>query len=422
MNIFPPSISKWSEAGSDSPRLQRIAWLWRGLALLGTVQLGFLFLSAAPPSAQKVQNGRIPPFLEEFKRNTQPGTRSRNVTFPSALGSVKGVLARPDTSEQLPAILLIHDEAGLTDWMKQNASELSTFGYDVLALDLAEHVPGATAKRQGFREDEPLLAKLSAAVRWLRRQPDVMPERIGVVGWSWGGGQALALAASVPLQACVLCYGPVSAEAGVLAGLRRTPVLSIFAAGDDASVQSVRAFRQALISNQIPNKIIVHDQVAPGFMGPPGSKAYVEKAAEDTWVELYEFLGKYVEDADLNLPVRPAPSHRKSMAGIADIMRSVNNPTGVRGALLRALAQKPESAQAWRQVRADAVLLVEATRLLADLRPPKGAQAGWQKRVAEFQELGVGIATAATRQDYAVARRGVEELSKRCAACHKNHR
>jgi len=343
------------------------------------------------------------------------------VTFSSALGAVNGFLARPDTKEQLPAVLLIHDEAGLSEWMKQNSRELSSIGYVVLAVDLAREIPAAASERKAFREDERVLAKLSAALRWLRRQNDVMPDRIGVVGWSWGAGQALALAASARVQACVICYGPVSADPGIVGALHSTPVLHI-AAEADAKQSTVLDFRRALARHNVPHKIAVFPAASAGFMGPVASTAYVEKASEDAWVEMYEFLGKYVEDADVNQPLQQKTPAKKSAATIADIMRAANNPTGLRGALARSLGKEPADSQEWKQVRADAALLAEAAGLLQGLKPARGPHGSWQERVQTYRQTALGIVSAADRRDYSVARRELEKLGNQCAGCHKKHR
>jgi carboxymethylenebutenolidase len=411
MNIFPPSISRSNDSARCCRRLR--ALLGVGLLGVGLLALGWTALGGAQTEKKK-----LPPFLDEFNQNNQPSTVSRRVTISSALGPVKGYLARPDTKEQLPAVLLIHDQAGLSKWMEQNTRELSSIGYVVLAVDLTQELPAAAADRSEFREDERALTKLIAALRWLRRQSDVVPDRIGVVGWSWGAGQALALASSARVQACVLCHGPVSAEASILAGLHGTPVLYIVP-GDDANQAHARAFRDGLGRHNIPHKIAVFPRVSAGFMGPPGTNGYVESAAEDAWVEMYEFLGKYVEDADLN-QLRPA-SPKRSVAAIADIMRAANSPTGLRGALIRSLAKEPEDTRAWKQVRAEAALLAEAVALLEKLKPPKGPHS-WQEQVHAFQQTALRIVSAADQHDFAAARRRLEQLGNQCAGCHKSHR
>jgi dienelactone hydrolase len=103
--------------------------------------------------------------------------------------------------------------------------------------------------------DELTLARLSAAVRWLRRRADILPNRMGVVGWSWGGEQALALAASTPFQACVICDGDVTDDPPIIAGLRGTAVLGVFAGNERIPQKGLPAFQKALSDSQIVYRI-----------------------------------------------------------------------------------------------------------------------------------------------------------------------
>jgi len=370
-------------------------------------------ISAAPAQDPA---GKLPPFLKDFLVKDPP-ILTKAVKITSAVGPVVGYVARPDTQEKLPGILLIHDQDGLTDWMKLNAREISSIGYVALAVDLRHRV---TAKPTADQEEK-ILAELSAAVRWLRKKPDVFPERIGVVGWSWGGGQALALASATPLQACVICDGPLSFDAALLAGLRDTAVLGIFSAPDTARAKELGAFRHDLEDARIPHKFHLFPGTKVHFMGPPTRKEYVEEHAEQAWFEIYEFLGKHVEDAGLSKEQKVL-GKGKSLATIADIMRAVNQPTGVRGVLIEALKEKPADEQQWKQVRANAVLLAEAGHWLETMKPNKGSETDWRNKASLYQKTASRIVAAADDRDYETARLALQELGNQCSACHKRHR
>jgi dienelactone hydrolase len=415
MSTFPRSTSKWNDApcGVDRPgtRTARINLAAR-CAVVGATMVWAL---APVGRAQNPTGGlkKLVPFLEEFKSRKEPATLTSDVSIATALGRVTGLLARPSTEEKLPAILLLHGEAGLTPWMKQNAMELSSIGYVVLALDLRHRVQ--TVPQEAVLQDEKTLAEASAAVRWLRRRPDVLPEQLGVAGWSWGGGLALALASATPLQACVVCDRGVAPDPAMLAGLRGTAVLGIFTASEE---KVVPAFRKALQEARLPHKIFTFPAVRSGFMGPPADKHYSESEAEQAWFEIYEFLGKYVEDAAPSVPAAAATP----IATIADIMRAVNQPTGVRGALIEALKKNPTSKDDWDRIHAQAALLAEAGDLLSRLKPHKGTHAHWREHTRTYQRTAVRIVDAAGRHDYPASRRALDDLGGQCAACHRRHR
>jgi dienelactone hydrolase len=377
-----------------------------------------VLLAGAPGSRSEPPAPRpdLPPFLQLFKGDKAPPVVGRDITFPSAVGSGGGYLARPDTRERLPAVLLIPGEEGMTDWLKESTRDLAGVGYVALAV-----APRHRESRPPDLADEQALTELWAAVRWLRRRPDVLPERVGVVGWSRGAGQALALAAAAPVQACVVCDAPVPDDPAFLAGLRGTALLGLFAGAEPGTQKALPTFRKALVDARIPHKVHVYTGADAGFMGPPERKAYDRDAADRAWVEAYEFLGKYVEDAPPGTPATPTAG-APPVATIADIMRSVNEPTGVRGALLHALEQEPAGPRQWDRVRADAALVAEAGNLLQARTPPKGARDHWLEQARAFTAAAEGLVAAADRRDYPAALRGLKELGERCAACHEQHR
>jgi carboxymethylenebutenolidase len=382
------------------------------------IVLVWLLPALADTPSQRPQP--LPPFLHVFKAPAEPPPAVSEVAIPSAVGPVRGYLARPATPESLPAILLLPDAFGLTAWMKQNARELSGVGYVVLALDVAVR-PSTTPKDVGtVPPDEYALAQMSAAVRWLRRRRDVLPQRIGVVGWSSGADHALLLAGSLPLQACVLCDPVLTIDQNLLSGLRGTPLLGILAARDDSTRRSLPAFRQALTAARILHRLHIIEGVQKGFMAP-ASTTYSEHYAEKVWVEIYEFLGKYVEDGPDDVSVT-RPSATKPVATIADLMRSVNDPCGVRGTLLDLLAKEPTNELQWSRARSSAALIAEVGRLLQAQAPPKGPTAHWREQTRVFMTTAESIVTAAGRHDYAAAKRGLQELATRCTACHERHR
>jgi carboxymethylenebutenolidase len=367
----------------------------------------------------------LPPFLEVFRAYRPPAIATQEVRFASAVRRVTGYLARPDTPERLPAVLLLPGEQGLTDWMRENARDLAGIGYVVLAVDLprGESPPPARGASAALA-DERTLAELSAAVRWLRRRADVLPERLGVVGWSRGGEQALALAAATPLQACVACDAVVSDDLGLLAGLRATPVLLVLAGKEENARGALPAFRKALAGAPVPPRVRVYDGVGVGFMRPEDRRGDAPPAVHQAWVEVYEFLGKYVEDAPRGAADQPAPASppKAAVATIADLMRAVNQPTGVRGTLSRALEQEPATPQQWDRVRANAALMAEAARLLETRTPPRGTRGEWLEQVAALTAAAERIVAAANKHDYCGARHGLAALASRCAACHERHR
>jgi dienelactone hydrolase len=372
-----------------------------------------------PPFLDDFQTGKprvLPPFLDDFFADTEIPVVEKPIRFLSAVGGVHAFWARPHHKQALPAVLLVYDDPSLTEWMKVNTRHIASIGYEVLTVNLNERRRAGDGQTFGaiVGPNKAALADLSAAVRWLRGRPEVLPNRLGVVGWDWSGGQVLELASATALQACVVCDAPLPVDRDAVIGLRGTPILGVYAEGKKADLP---AFRKHLAALQIPCKFHVANGVQPGFMGPPDKKTYSHDAAEDAWVAIYNFLEKHVEDAR-----PPAVESLKSTATIADIMRAVNEPAGLRGSLSKALEQEPGNAKQWQRIRANAALVAEAGGWLQMRPPPKGPEIHWKVQAEAFRAAAEAIVQAADQRDYAAARRGLQHLAGQCAACHQEHR
>jgi dienelactone hydrolase family protein len=139
---------------------------------------------------------------------------------------------------------------------------------------------------------------------------------------------------------------------------------------------------------------------------------------EQEWVDVYEYLGKHVEDALLRQPA----SVETPIARVGDIMRAINSDQGVRGRLARMLADKIEGDRQWEEARSDAAVLAEAGNLLLAQRPLKGSIDQWRNHARDFRLAAEALLTAVERRDFALAQQRLRELPRSCAACHADHR
>jgi hypothetical protein len=156
-------------------------------------------------------------------------------------------------------------------------------------------------------------------------------------------------------------------------------------------------------------------------MGPPVEKTYANEAAGAAWFSIYEFLEKHVEDARPAAIASTQPA-AGSVATIADIMRAVNAPAGLRGVLAKSLEQEPSSTKEWQRIRADAALVAESGVWLGAQSAPKGPAGSWKEQAHAYTAAAEAIVNAADQRDYPAARRSLAQLAGQCAACHLEHR
>jgi dienelactone hydrolase len=148
---------------------------------------------------------------------------------------------------------------------------------------------------------------------------------------------------------------------------------------------------------------------------------------EQAWVDIYEFLGKYVEDAPTagkaERPLAPEkPASGPEFVRIVDIMRVIMSDQGVRARLARSLTTAPSADAEWEQARSDAAMLAEAGNLLLAKSPPRGSVDAWRRRAEEFRSAAEVLLRAVEGRDFAAAQQSLRELPQACAACHADHR
>jgi len=227
--------------------------------------------------------------------------RGQEITFKSGDEEIKGFLAEPEGKGPFPAIVVIQEWWGLTDWIKQNAERLAGQGYVTLAPDLyrgkvAHERSTASELLKGMPRDR-ALRDLKAAVDTLAGKDNVQKNQIGSIGWCMGGGYSLQAALHDPrVKACVMCYGPPVSNPGELKSLK-AEVLGAYGADDKGiPARNVHNFMQALnAAGKKFDRIKIYDGAGHGFMRPNDgpdkpNPEYRAEAAKDAWERIDKFF------------------------------------------------------------------------------------------------------------------------------------
>ena len=195
--------------------------------------------------------------------------------------------------------MVIHEWWGLNDNVKAMARRLAGAGYLALAVDLyegevAEDRTDASRLARGSGErTEQILDNLHQAIEHLR---SAGVERIGVIGWCFGGGWSLRTALAFPdkVDAAVIYYGRLTTDKAELEPLS-SPVLGIFGALDDGiPVATVKEFQAALEALDKEATIHIYEDADHAFANPSGTR-YNETAAEDAWAKTLAFFSLHLE-------------------------------------------------------------------------------------------------------------------------------
>src|SRR5216110_1643583 len=137
------------------------------------------------------------------------------VKFPSGRDTVTAYLAYPERKDPAPAVVVIHEIFGLSDFIRQTTEQLAKDGFVAIAPDLLSRRGGTPATPDSARKliatlnPDTVTQDLNAAAAYVKTVRAVRGDRIGVIGFCWGGGQSFRYATNNPeLRAFVVCYGP----------------------------------------------------------------------------------------------------------------------------------------------------------------------------------------------------------------------
>lgn len=225
--------------------------------------------------------------------------KTEQVSFPSGAETVTGYLAAPDSTGKHPALLVLHEDWGLTDWVKEQTRKLAEQGYVALALDFyhgrVAHDPSLAYDLMIAVPPDRAVEEMEAAIHFLIPRPDVEKEKIGVIGWGAGGKWALLLAVNDPfLTACVSNYGVMPTDPAEIAKIH-APVLAIFGADDRyITAGDIQDFQNAMDGAHKSVEIQVYPSAATGFENSTDKLGFRESAAEDAWERTIAFLNQHL--------------------------------------------------------------------------------------------------------------------------------
>jgi len=214
--------------------------------------------------------------------------------------SVRAWVVYPERRDKAPVVIVIHEIFGLTDWARGVADQLAAEGFIAIAPDLlsgkgpngggSESVDrqAATALNRALVGTE-VQRRLAAAARYGTSLPSAR-NRVGSVGFCWGGGTSFNFAVNFAnLGAAVVYYGPSPADS--LLGSIRAPVLGLYG-GDDARIGATVPPAQAAMQ-QLHKRYDVasYDGAGHGFLRDlAGRDGANRRAAEQAWPRTIAFF------------------------------------------------------------------------------------------------------------------------------------
>lgn len=222
------------------------------------------------------------------------------VSFEGATGPVEGYLARPaDAPGPLAGVVVIHENRGLNPHIEDVARRAALEGFVALAPDFLSPEGGTPDDEDQAREMIRALDRAAtvqnavAAVAFLKDH-EATTDRVGVIGFCWGGAMANQVAVHSPdVAAAVPFYGsqPASEDAAKI----QAPLLLHYAGLDERINAGIEAYQQALEEAGVDYTIYLYEGANHAFHNDTNEARYDQQAAELAWSRTIDFLKQHLQ-------------------------------------------------------------------------------------------------------------------------------
>ena len=274
--------------------ISRREFTYKAIAICGSLAAATVFADALfPPDAYSAQVDA-----------NDPGLKSGDVQFPGREGNVLGYLSRPAAAGKYPAIVIISDNQGLGDHVRDVARRYAKEGYVALVPDMfSRH--GGTAKvnpkgtgvsnLQELAPDDAVAEYINAGYSYLKTLPDVRGDRLGITGFCWGGGQAYLNTTRVRgLRAAVIFYGETPEPLELLERIE-APVLAHYAERDQRITGTVPQTEAAMKKYNKSYEYKIYPGAQHAFFHDLRPDRYHPEAAKEAWSRTLAFFKKHLQ-------------------------------------------------------------------------------------------------------------------------------
>jgi len=294
-----PGISETLES-YRSGRIGRRELLQSIIAVTGSYTAAHLFLESNGLAATLIST------IEAQNANVDAET----VKYPSGRFEITGYLVKPKGAARHPGVIVIHENRGLNEHIRDVARRFASEGFVALAPDLLSRVGGTgnTARRPAGPVEEadesgrtaggvteaiaslPLygvIDDLKASFEFLEKQPTVEATHISSVGFCWGGWRSFTLATALPkLNKAVVFYGssPDSGFEKVQAS-----VLAHYAETDARITGNAIWTKKMMDSANKKFQYYIYPKSDHAFFNDTGNR-YNAEASKVAWQRTLEFL------------------------------------------------------------------------------------------------------------------------------------
>ena len=208
-------------------------------------------------------------------------------------------MAKPNLSGRVAGVIVVHENRGQTEHIRDVVRRVATAGFVGLNIDLAARDGGAekltdSAAYNAALAKRDTAAKLSdhkAALDFLKTQTS---GTIGVVGFCFGGGETWnVLTGGLDVKAGTPFYGPQPSNFADLSKTKAA-VSAVYAELDTRITSTAPQMEDQLKKAGVPYQITVYPGVNHAFHNDTGGDRYNATQAQKAWTATIEWFKKYL--------------------------------------------------------------------------------------------------------------------------------
>lgn len=204
-------------------------------------------------------------------------------------------------TKRLPAVLVVHENRGLNEHIKDVTRRIAKAGFIGLGVDLLSRqggtaaFPDPEAAGQAYNRTQPLERRqdLMSVLSTFREQSYVQRDKLGAIGFCAGGGNVFDLAVNSGLPtANVIFYGQIPNPIELVNNMQG-PMLGIFAQLDRGINGRLPMLMTALDAANKRYGIHVYENTNHAFHNDTGAR-YDPAAACDAWSKTITFFNTHL--------------------------------------------------------------------------------------------------------------------------------
>ena len=272
-------------------------------------KLTYVCLAALLISACSTTSSTSEEATNDSEVSTGTESPSGETSYSSDSTTLKGYFAASEDMEgKRPGILVIHEWWGHNAHSREKADQLAELGYVAFALDMygdgqnTTHPENAqTFMMSVVSNMDVAKARFESALELLKSHPNVDPEKIGVIGFCFGGTMGLTMAsAGYDIDAVAAFHSglglPIMPDS---AGVVKAKILVANGADDPMiSSQQVEDFKAVMDGAGVDYKYVSYEGAVHGFTNKAadeiasehemlsGALAYDAAADSASWEEM----------------------------------------------------------------------------------------------------------------------------------------